>query len=445
MPDQSSSLVNNFVKSRFVPFRHQRDPSATDRAFTSRADLFEQLGPARIEEIEDPSLISTLHGTIDGLLLTIPRWVFLDESSPNYSNVIQKYVDVYRQIFSTFPASSELTVFTHRDSVEDVESWIAEFGMESETNVVSVSNDTQFTVWAEDPYCITEDRSDKESFFIEPASFRRAEDAYIADRVAEQTQYKQTKASLYFQGGNILIGDDFWLLGADYANRSLELGLVERKEGESKSDAISRRFGSTLDNDRELVLVGSRVPVPSQTTRSITVDGESWKEVLYFGNSDGTVQPIFHIDMFISLLGRDDEGEYTLSVGSPKKAADILGEEVPDGAMQTVFDDIAAGLESEGFNIVRNPLPMAYDDDDRRNRRYWYFASSNNVYSQTDPKKVWLPTYGHGPWSKLEATDDANRQMWEDFGYEVEPLPDFHPFAANLGAAHCITKYLDRE
>jgi hypothetical protein len=66
------------------------------------------------------------------------------------------------------------------------------------------------------------------------------------------------------------------------------------------------------------------------------------------------------------------------------------------------------------------------------------------VLTQDDPRRVWIPTYGHGPWAKLAATDEANRRIWEGLGYEVQMLPDFHPFAANLGAAHCIKKYLGR-
>jgi hypothetical protein len=178
--------------------------------------------------------------------------------------------------------------------------------------------------------------------------------------------------------------------------------------------------------------------------RPIIVNGELWHEVLYFGNGQGTVQPLFHIDMFISLVGRDSGGAYNVLVGSPQMAADILGEPLPEGAMQDVFDDIASGLQSLGFNVHRNPLPMSYDDDDSDKVRYWYFATGNNVLTQDNPRRVWIPTYGHGHWAKLAATDAENKRIWESLGYSVELLPDFHPFAANLGAAHCIQKYLAR-
>ena len=148
--------------------------------------------------------------------------------------------------------------------------------------------------------------------------------------------------------------------------------------------------------------------------------------------------------MFISLAGRNDSGKYTVLVGDPQMAADVLEQQLPDGAMKEVFDDIANQLTSLGFNVVRNPLPLVYDDDDESRTRIWYFATSNNAIIQDKPKVVWLPTYGHGLWSQLWATDERNKEIWESLGYEVKQLADFHPFAANLGAAHCISKYIAR-
>jgi hypothetical protein len=302
----------------------------------------------------------------------------------------------------------------------------------------------RFTVWAEDAYCICRDEADAETYFVEPASFTRADDAFIADRIAPKTDLESTQVQLYFQGGNVLIGDDFWFIGADYPSHSLELGFIEPEEGESVAQAVARGYGAALDRKRRLIVIGSRVPVPAQTARPITVQGDQWHEVLHFGNAKGTLQPLFHIDMFISLAGKTDGQSYTVLVADPQLAADTLGEPLPDGAMADVFDDIAIGMEELGFKVIRTPLPMAYDDDDSEKARYWYFATGNNVLTQDHPRRVWIPSYGHGPWAKLAATDRLNKQIWERLGYQVEMLPDFHPFAANLGAAHCIKKYLAR-
>ncbi len=46
--------------------------------------------------------------------------------------------------------------------------------------------------------------------------------------------------------------------------------------------------------------------------------------------------------------------------------------------------------------------------------------------------------------SALTITDNKNKEIWESLGYNVELLTDFHPFAEELGAVHCISKYLGR-
>ena len=134
-------------------------------------------------------------------------------------------------------------------------------------------------------------------------------------------------------------------------------------------------------------------------------------------------------------------------VGDPSLAFKILGKPLPVHSMQNIFDNIAKNLNNIGFDVTRNPLPLVYMDDPQRRERIWYFATSNNALvqnSKDNGKIVWLPTYGHGNWTELIATDNANVTIWKDLGYDVRTLSDFHPFAENLGAVHCIKKYLKR-
>ena len=162
-------------------------------------------------------------------------------------------------------------------------------------------------------------------------------------------------------------------------------------------------------------------------------------------NREGTVQPIFHIDMFITLAGRNSEGKYQLVVCDPRLAAALV--EQPDGILTSpdAFDEIAETLSRLGFEIIRNPLPLVYVDDPEMRVRKWYFASYNNALVELKAdgaKMIWLPTYGHGNWQELEKTDQENKRIWEELGFNVILLEDFHPFAENAGSAHCIKKYL---
>jgi hypothetical protein len=87
------------------------------------------------------------------------------------------------------------------------------------------------------------------------------------------------------------------------------------------------------------------------------MNGEQWTEFVYQGNAPGTRQPLFHIDMFISLAGRGEDGRYRLMVGDPREAAILTGEPLKPEAMPEVFDNIAAQLAQSGFAVIRTRSP----------------------------------------------------------------------------------------
>jgi hypothetical protein len=383
-----------------------------------------------------PSLIPSADGAISRVLLTIP----------NYAVNNCKMSAAYRSLISSLPSTTALVVLAQAESEETVKKWVEAAGRADTSVVEPFDDDLRISVWAEDGYVMAKDKASGATYFIEPIVFLRAADGLVAEFVTNSTDLKNTQAPLYFQGGNTLIGDDFFLIGEDYIKMSLEHlnDVLIPPEGVPPEEFVDWVFGQFLDRERKIIHVSSRLPVPTQTTRPVTINGENWTEVICAGNASGTTQPIFHIDMFITLVGRVN-GKYRILVGDPALAFRILGRDAPDNAMAPVFDDIADNLSSQGFDVQRNPLPLAHMDDPDAKQRVWYFATSNNALVQNAPtKEVWLPTYAYGDWTELAATDGANKQIWESLGFTVHQLPDFHPFAEHLGAVHCIKKYLAR-
>lgn len=386
---------------------------------------------------QSPSLISSSEGAMERLLLTIPSYALQGLSS------------TYQDIFSTIPDDTRLIILVHASAATEVRQWLNAAGIESRSEVVEAPDHLHFSVWAEDGYAVSKDTTDGATYFVEPFSFPRYGDSLIADFISNATDLRDTQSPIYFQGGNILIGDDFFLIGADYPANTLQYlrSHLVPQPGELPVDLIKRLYREYLDTVRDLHYVGSTIPVPEQTARPIVVNGEQWKELLYLGNKAGTAQPLFHIDMFLTLAGRGEGGKFQILVGDPSAAADMLGMPHLPQMMQPVFDNIARSLDSLGFIVIRNPLPLVYMDDSQRKERVWYFSTSNNAWVQNSSDKgkiVWLPTYGYGQWTNLSDTDDANADIWKSLGYEVRQLGDFHPFAENLGALHCIAKYLGR-
>lgn len=416
-------------------------PEAAESRSLALDFLRESRGPAAVE----PRLISSAHGEITQILLTIPAYAV--HSAAGLPNPLSS---TYRDLLAKLPHGIRTIVVTHEAVAAEVESWLAEAGLLERALVIAAPDHLNFSVWAEDGYVVVEDTRSARRYLLEPYEFPRFGDSLIADLVRNHSELLGNQAPLYFQGGNVLVGDRFFLIGADYPANTLRRYLnrvIVPAPGETPAATVHRLYRDYLDTGRELVYVGTTIPVPSEQRRPITIDGEQWTELIYFGNAAGTVQPVFHIDMFISLAGRDNDGAYQVLVGSPRLAADVLQVPLWPHSMQDAFDNIAQGLQRQGFKVIRNPLPLTYMDDPESQVRTWYFATANNALVQISGKadrRVWLPTYGHGDWTALQETDRANRDIWTDLGFSVTLLGDFHPFAENLGAVHCIKKYLDR-
>ena len=336
-----------------------------------------------------PSLISSSEGSMDRLLLTVPTYAARGLAS------------TYQDLFSMLPQTTLIVVLVHEATKSIVEGWITAAGLEQRATVVVAPDHLYFSVWAEDGYVIAKDTSSGETYFVEPFSFPRYGDSLVADFISNATDLKDTQSPVYFQGGNVLIGDDFFMIGADYPANSLDYirSHLQPDPGEQPAELIRRLYKEYLDSSRELIYVGSSIPVPKHEERWVTVNGQQWKEIVYFGNKEGTSQPLFHIDMFISFAGRADNGAFRLLVGDPSSAANILGTPIFPHAMQQIFDNIAQFLTARNFEVIRNPLPLVYIDDPIKRLRTWYFATSNNLLVQNDDgagKAVWLPSYGYG-------------------------------------------------
>ena len=189
---------------------------------------------------------------------------------------------------------------------------------------------------------------------------------------------------------------------------------------------------------RPIIAVKSRMSVLRETSQDFSLDGKPWQEVFYSRNSATTRQPLFHIDMFLSLAGKTSDGRSRLLVADPGLAARLLDEDVHPCAMSEHFDAIANDLRQDGFEVVRNPVAYIYMDHSERAQRVWYHATSNNVLVQECAEAgniVWLPQFGHDNWPELEVIDVCNQQLWESFGYEVRLIPKCQLLAENARAA----------
>ncbi len=394
------------------------------------------------------SQVSSIEGSIQQVFLSLPWWLFQPERDPD--GAVRKITAVVRALFQDLPPDTGFVILVNQGNRGTLDAWLDTAQARGRGKVIEAPDERRYTLWAEAAVSVCQsDRTGAGEIVTSPRA-KAADDSEIGDLVATALGAGIRDVPFILGGGNALVGDDFWLIGADYPDVSVLRGYITPDRAESGRAAAAAVYGAALDTARRLIPIAARLRVPgfedSYQERGTAVAGEAWTEAIYRGNSDYTKQPLYHIDLFLSLAGRGDDGRFAVLVGDPRLAAGLLKHPLPDHAMAEVFDDIADQLSAiPDFTVIRNPLPLVYVDEPKDRLREWYFATSNNVLAQDRPtREVWLPTYGHAPWPELAATDRANAAIWRSLGYRVHLLPDCHPLAYSLGGPHCIKKYLSR-
>jgi hypothetical protein len=425
--------------------------------------------------LDKPRLTSSWQGRIDQLLLSFPSWATVDPET----------AAGYRSVIGAMRPGTEFVVVHATQQRGTVESWFRQ-ARHSAVTYVPMPEYVSFTDWAEDAYVALTDAGDGSAYLMEPWEFLRAGDALIADAVEEYTDVRSSQAPLIFQGGNCLIGDEFWLLGTDYFADSVALLQGGRPpvvvpDGAGLDAVVRGLFHDYVDAGRELRLVGTRRAIPVRDFAGRREGPPDNPEFFLDLPSDGVgaYQPIFHIDMFVTLVGRRGD-RFTVLVGDPSMADTMLGTRSPYG-LADVYDQIARTLAGAGMDVVRNPLvhrpsrgrsfPLAElrriaerdgnaallqavgelaaqgaGDDTPVTVRTWHHVTWNNCLvedSAAEGRHVYLPTYGGGA-PDLAALDAHMTRLWEEFGFTVHPLADFGSFARRQGVVHCIKKYLRR-
>lgn len=382
--------------------------------------------------LKNPQIISSAHGSLDRVLIVFPN-----------SN---KYPikELLRNLIRELPTYTKFLILVENENktIKSLEAILLEekidfFINQSDLNQSNLYNDKKccvmisppghdYSIWVQDPFLVLKDEKSYDStFLIEPYGENKDMDYdhEIADFLAEHRRFESFNISLIFHGGNVLVGDDFFLLGSShYLGTKAILEDQNKYPENSVSDKDSRvrtAFSEIFGNDKKMVVVGP------ETDTDIC-----------------SVQPMYHIDTFVSLAGRDELGKYIVIVGNPVATDKTLEHLVKPLSEQ--INLIAKSLIDKGFTVLRNPIPFVRK---HINKGPYYPCLYNNVIIEITEncKRIWMPTFAHNEWKTILAEyEKTTIQLWENLGFEVIQLIDFHPFVEHRGAVNCIVKQLDR-
>ncbi|HVL04768.1 MAG TPA: hypothetical protein VM388_02190 [Acidimicrobiales bacterium] len=473
-------MATSSLYRRLVPDAPQYRRTEGDVYATPEDERRARLAPRLAAQVakpglRHPALVSSWQGAIEEILFAFPT----------YGVASAELAAGYKSVVAALRPGTKFVVVHHESRRFDVAEWFDDAGHPAgNVTYVPLPDYVTFTDWAEDAYVALLDTEDGTSYLMEPWEFPRAGDALVSESVQEHVSLRSAQAPLIFQGGNCLIGDRFWLLGKDYFADSV--ALVEGRNapvtippGTTAPAFVTRLFADYLDAGRELLVVGTERPIPLREFYGTREDDTYFLDIA--GDGVGTFQPIFHIDMFITLVGAGAGQRFQVLVGSPALGAELTGSRSPF-ALDDVYDSIAAQLAAAGMRVERNPLvhrpeigpsftvvelrlmanqpgnesllPAVKDlvgagarEKDVARVRTWHHVTWNNCLVENGGgigRHVYLPTYGHFPNEDLEPVDEEMRALWERLGFEVHLLGDFNPFAQRQGVVHCIKKYLRR-
>jgi hypothetical protein len=466
----SSHLLRILVPNAPLHKRTEKD-IYPDAATEARAKSVSLRRP-KAAGLASPRLTSSYEGSIDTIMFAFPRYAADADLAAGYKSVI-----------SALRPGTAFVVVHAKSLRPEIDRWFTGAGHPlDKVTFVELPDYVNFTDWAEDGYVSLADRAGT-SFLMEPWEFPRSGDTLIAEAVQSVTATKTGQAPLIFQGGNCLIGDDFWLLGKDYFADSVRLvsearGPVQVPEGTTPDAFVTQLFSEFVDRARRLIVVGTNKPIPLRAYYGTREGRNYFLDVASDGA--GTFQPIFHIDMLITLIGKRAD-TFEVLVGSPALADSLLGRSSPF-ALDDVYDTLAKQLTQEGFKVHRNPLVHEPTEGTRFSLdqlrelaqrpeneelgpaidelaaagagaktqvtvRTWHHITWNNCLVENSAKHgkhVYMPTFGHGARASLKAIDAEMKRIWTTLGFTVHALGDFNAFAERQGVVHCIKKYLQR-
>jgi hypothetical protein len=241
-----------------------------------------------------PSLTSSYAGSIDSILFAFPRYATGAALGAGYKSVIA----------ALRHGRSSLSCTRRRCARRSMRGSPPRAIPSATVTFVELPDYVNFTDWAEDGYVSL--AANGVSFLMEPWEFPRSGDTLIAEAVQSVTGIKTGQAPLIFQGGNCLIGDDFWLLGKDYFADSVRLAGEQGRPrlgsaGTAPDAFVAQLFSEFVDTDRRLIVVGTNKPIPLRSFYGTREGSRYFLDIASDGA--GTFQPIFHIDMLITLVG----------------------------------------------------------------------------------------------------------------------------------------------
>lgn len=422
--------------------------------------------------------ISSVHGRIKAILLTFPHYTDRNYDRPKNTliNLIQS-LDHKVKIFIIITVKKEAVKSTAPSSdvvIQDLQELYQQCS-EYDIQFYETPNFDNYSQWVRDPFMISND-SGNLATLIEPVVFWRnlnaphknyKQDRDLADRLVayapnneNDIQLEHDNSPLLFHGGNTLIGDEFILVGQDIFNlRKKEIRVLGRKEYTVCEIKSYFRKWLSPNSPKEVITVGARLWNMKKFRSPIKYEGKIYNANLL---PVSKYQPFYHIDLFITPIGRPSYGaKYQLIMPEIVNASDVHSDLIYTQIIEPWNQQIATiadQLEQYDFEILYMKTPMTYFKN-KTDELFWSVFSYNNCLVEIigdGIRKIWIPSFGANQanyevdnqivYSKnLANYDKRTKTFLEGHFSKVIQLGNYTPYMLLKGGVHCLTNFLHRD
>jgi hypothetical protein len=333
----------------------------------------------------------------------------------------------YASLLAAFPEDMAVAVLVDHDQSGQVEEWLSGLRLSCRLEVTRVGDGKlrKPIAWIRDAFlCSSENGQTK---YLKTGT--RSEDGQ-AFWLGETDGTPVETLPVALDGGDCLVGSDFWLVGAN------AIATTAAMAGKAGDYAMAEARLASVDR-RRMIVTGFRLSDVNRARaglRGTTTQTAGASEPSKHSAANRIMQNWAHIDLVVSVTGaRDGEGREILLVASttlppaPYSAA--------AATQDRRLDALALHLARNGFSIIRNPVPFASSP-----KRIFAY---NNVIAELHPQRVWLPQFA-SPDGEFSDIDAANARIWTELGFTVVPVPGWRAFTASDASIRCAANVLRR-
>ena len=375
----------------------------------------------------------------------------------------------YETLVQKLLPGSTLVVLTEIHLFQKVENWLSGLSLSCSSTIAAVAPEGTLTnrrgaIWIQDRF-LSAGQNENRKHLIPKTNAEGQHGQLLADYERIDTQDVQ----VHLDGGDCIVGEDFWLVGAKSVEKTAllmqrpnDLGIAQNKiadidrralhvvgyhptDIEGSWQRLKWIFGeahslATMPIERNCQSQSDNPSTAYSTFLARFVSAAFSQSFALKSSSRKLYQPWHHIDLMVSATGTRRSGKPLLLVADPTMPPSPVLHESRSFAVR--LDAVAKRLSDNGFAVERNPAPYYKNTNEPHSRPTP--RGYNNVLVQNIPSNiVWVPQFGDIE-SELTDVDLANCDIWASLGFQVIPVHGWSATATNQGALRCAAKVLTR-